>query len=593
MKFDIDWPGLSNPNVLFFDIETDGLQPEVIHCIVTMDEAGEIKRYNHAEEGNLNKGLEALKVADVLVGHNIIAYDLPVLATLYPGWATNAIVRDTLVLARLGYPNVQEEDYKKRKLPVKLMGSHSLKAWGHRLDFEKFNYGEEDETAWEQWSLEMEDYCQRDVEVIHRLFMKFCKDIEGCPDIFEKALELELTMQDLTESMTYRGFYFNRKEGEKLYARLLSKKDQLSEELKELFPPKEIALKTKVKLVPFNPGSRNQIAERFVAKGWEPKEFTPNGRPMINEPVLEGLEADYPEAKALKEFLLVQKRIGQLAEGPNSWLGLVTEDNRLHGRVISCGATVSHRMVHFSPNLGQVPSVGAAYGEECRSLFCVPEGRKLVGTDLSGIELRVLAHFLAFWDKGEYARQVEEGDIHTSNMKAAGLTDRAQAKTMIYALIYGGGDQRLGEIVGGSRKDGANLRKRFYDSNPAFLKFIKSVKAKAKKNKKLRGLDGRPLFPRSLHSAPNLLLQSAAAVVAKKATILHRLLLESRGLRFETDWWFVAMVHDEWQIECKENLAEEIAEAAPKAIRDAGEFYELRVKLEGEAKVGDTWLDTH
>ena len=593
MKYGIDWEGLSDPKVLFFDIETDGLRPEVIHCIVTADEKGEIKRYNHAEEGNLNEGLEALRMADVLVGHNIIAYDLPVLATLYPGWATSAIVRDTLVLARLGYPNVQELDYKERKLPKELIGSHSLKAWGQRLDFEKFSYGEDDESAWERWSPEMEDYCQRDVEVVHRLFMKFADDIQGNPDIFEKAIELELSMQDLTESMTYRGFYFNREEAEKLYARLLAKKDQLSEELKELFPPKEIALKTKTKLVPFNPGSRNQIAERFAAKGWEPKEFTPNGRPMINEPVLEALEVDYPEAKALKEYLLVQKRIGQLAEGPNSWLGLVTEDNRIHGRVISCGATVSHRMVHFSPNLGQVPGAGAAYGEECRSLFCVPPGMKLVGTDLSGVELRVLAHFLAFWDGGDYAREVEEGDIHTSNMKAAGLTDRSQAKTMIYALIYGAGDQRLGEIVNGSRKDGGDLRKRFYANNPAFLKFIKSVKNKAKKKKKLRGLDGRPLFPRSLHSAPNLLLQSAAAVLAKKATILHRLLLETRGLRFEIDWAFVAMVHDEWQIECKEPLAEEIAETAPKAIRDAGEFYSLRVQLEGEAKVGDTWADTH
>ena len=589
MKYGIDWEGLSDPKVLFFDIETDGLRPEVIHCIVTADEKGEIKRYNHAEEGNLNEGLEALRMADVLVGHNIIAYDLPVLATLYPGWATSAIVRDTLVLARLGYPNVQELDYKERKLPKELIGSHSLKAWGQRLDFEKFSYGEDDESAWERWSPEMEDYCQRDVEVVHRLFMKFADDIQGNPDIFEKAIELELSMQDLTESMTYRGFYFNREEAEKLYARLLAKKDQLSEELKELFPPKEIALKTKTKLVPFNPGSRNQIAERFAAKGWEPKEFTPNGRPMINEPVLEALEVDYPEAKALKEYLLVQKRIGQLAEGPNSWLGLVTEDNRIHGRVISCGATVSHRMVHFSPNLGQVPGAGAAYGEECRSLFCVPPGMKLVGTDLSGVELRVLAHFLAFWDGGDYAREVEEGDIHTSNMKAAGLTDRSQAKTMIYALIYGAGDEKIGQVVGKNRFAGKQLKEKFLDKIPAIRKAIEACQFQVAKKGTITLLDGREVPCRSNHVALNVQLQGDGAIVMKLALCI----LMNKLSKYHDKWGLMATVHDEWQLEVHPDIAEKVGLLGCEAIREAGQRLDCKINLDGDYAIGKDWSECH
>ena len=166
---------------------------------------------------------------------------------------------------------------------------------------------------------------------------------------------------------------------------------------------------------------------------------------------------------------MLQKRIGQLAEGNAAWLRLVDKDGKLR-HVINPQGTVTGRMSSFSPNLQQVPAVRAEFGAECRELFTVPRGYQLVGADLSGIELRVLAHFLN--DGGAYGREILEGDIHTANMKAAGLSSRDQAKTMIYALCYNAGDQRLGQIIGKGAKEGRALRDKFFSANPAFPKLL-------------------------------------------------------------------------------------------------------------------------
>jgi DNA polymerase I-like protein with 3'-5' exonuclease and polymerase domains len=573
---------------LYFDIETDGLEPTIIHCLVTMDGLGNIRRYNHEELGNVQDGLDALSEAHLLIGQNIIGYDLPAIMKVYPSWATGAAFMDTLVCARLAWPHIKDLDFKRKgNFPKELFGSHSLKAWGVRLGFEKGSYGEDTEDPWARWSMDMEDYCQRDVEVTHRLYQEFLK-----AEVPEAAVLLEHETHDLMEGMTERGFYFDRQRAEKLYVRLLARKDQLAAELQDLFPPKEIHLKTKVKLKAFNPGSRQQIAERFEQQGWKPTDFTPDGKPRISETILEGLEDKYPEAKTLKEYLCIQKRIGQLAEGKNSWLGLVDESHRIHGRVISCGGTISHRMAHHSPNLAQVPNNRSPYGKECRGLFCVPVGYALVGTDLSGAELRLLAHLLAHWDDGKFAKECETGDPHQANADMAGIT-RPEAKQMIFALIYGAGDQRLGACVGGSRREGSDLRRRFYHNNPAFKKLQTAIQKRAKANKMLVGLDGRKLFPRSPHSALNLWIQNAAATCTKMATVKHVEALSEKGIRLGLDFHIVAHVFDEWQIEVIEEYAEEVKNTAAGAIRAAGRHYSLNVRLDGDSTIGCNWAETH
>ncbi|QDP54772.1 MAG: putative DNA polymerase [Prokaryotic dsDNA virus sp.] len=572
--------------ILWIDIETDGLDPTIIHCICTIDGLGNQRRYSH-EAGNLAQGLRALEEAECLIGHNIVAYDLQALLKVYPTFHTEAVLQDTLVCARLTWPHIRDLDFKRKDFPKELIGSQSLKAWGVRLGFPKYDYGDDLENPWEKWSQEMEDYCMRDAEVCHRLYQEFLRE-----DVPVDAVSMEHEIHELMETMTHVGFYFDRKAAEKLYVRLLAKKDQLSAELQELFPPKEVHLKTKTKLVPFNPGSRVQIAERFEQQGWEPKEYTPDGRPKISETILESMEDSYPEASSLNEYLLVQKRIGQIAEGKNSWLGLVEDDDRIHGRVISCGGTISHRMSHFSPNLSACPNLGSKYGKECRSLFSVPSGYKLVGTDLAGAELRLLAHALAFYDNGKFARVCEEGDPHQQNADRLKIS-RSEAKRVQFALIYGGGDQMLGECVGGSRREGGEIRYRFYKANPAFPKLLESIQQKAKSKGFLIGLDGRKLYPRSQHSCLNLWIQNATITCAKKATLIHIDLLADMNIRHQIDFNIVAHVHDEWQLEVIEQHAEDVAEVAPLAIREAGNYYGLNVRLDGDTSIGSNWSETH
>lgn len=575
---------------LVFDIETDGLDPTVIHCIVTMDENGEIRRYNHAEEGNFTLGLEALAEADVLIGHNIIGYDLWAIRKLYPDWTTSAEIKDTLVYSRLGWPNIRELDHQKKWGDLeKKSGSHSLGAWGDRLGFKKWSHVVEDKSMFERWSRELEDYCQRDVEVNHR-FWQECKK----KDLNEGSVNLEHRIFTLMHDMEHYGFLFDRRKGERLYARLCSQRDRIREEMKSIFPTKvteRISEKTGRKLKPkveeFNPGSRKQIAERFMERGWKPTEFTPDGKPKVSETVLVSLEETIPEARVLKDYLLVTKRIGQLAEGNRGLLGEVANDNRIHGSVNSNGA-VSGRMTHRAPNLGAIPAE-----ETFRELFTVPDGFDLVGCDASGLELRCLAHYMYTWDDGKYADQILSGDIHTMNMEAAGLTSRSQAKTLIYALIYGAGDAKLGEIIDGGLKEGRALRKRFLDRTPALKKLTEMVKQKAKVQGHLTGLDGRTLYCRSPHSALNLLLQSAGAVAMKTATCIFSNLQAKHGFVKNEDWAIVAHVHDEWQTECRSVTSSQVAKNACLSIEQAGEAFDFRIPLAGEARIGKNWWQTH
>ncbi len=574
-------------NVGHFDIETDGLNPSVIHQITIIDGTGQVFSYNH-ETGNFRKGLQHLERMQVLIGHNIISYDLPVLRKMYPEFTFEPeVVQDTLVLARLAWPHISDTDYRRKEMPKQLIGSHSLKAWGLRLGFPKYDYGETTEDPWAKWSPEMEKYCLRDVEVVVRLFKELEKE-----QLPSSASYLEHEIHALMDGATRRGWAFDRQSADKLYVRLIAERDQLEAKCQELFPPKEVQLKTKTKLVPFNPGSRMQIAERFQAQGWKPKDFTPEGRPKISETILEAMEAKYPEAETLKRYLLVQKRLGQLAEGKNSWLGLVEDDDRIHGKFITCGATVSHRMTHHSPNLSQCPNLGSEFGKEMRSLFGVSPGFKLVGSDLSGAELRLLAHAMSYWDDGKFAKVCEEGDPHQENADRLKI-GRSQAKVVQFALIYGAGDQMLGEAVGGGRREGAEIRFKFYKTHPAFQKCVEMMQQRAKDNRYLVGLDGRKLYPRSQHSVLNLWIQNATVTVAKYAALAHRDAMLSHGLADQLDFGFLGHFHDEWQVEVVENHAELVASLANPAIEDAGKYYGLNVKLSGDTSIGDNWSETH
>jgi DNA polymerase I-like protein with 3'-5' exonuclease and polymerase domains len=518
-------------------------------------------------------------------------------------------------------------------LPRNLYGSHSLKAWGLRIGELKGDYGDQ-KGAWEAWSEEMDVYCRQDVEVTKKLTAHLVE----C-GLSDKAAELELHLQEIICQQERHGFLFDVEGAQKLAASLGERRDDLLQKLQEAFPPKPEKLigpygnqksrmtrmleqdgyqsmdwmfpdvRTQLeglgirfkwqKEQPFNPNSEKQIIERLQEMGWEAKEFTDKGQPKMDEPILEEVGKQFPKAQPLVEYSMITKRLGQIAEGRAAWLKLVGDDGRMHGRCNTMG-TITYRFTHSSPNMGQVPGVRAPYGKECRGFFHVPQGRRLVGCDVSGLELRLLAHYMSRWDGGEYAKIILEGDIHTRNQETAGLSTRDQAKVFIYAFLYGAGDGKLGSIANPDERDDAKLRKlgkqlrrRFMTKTPALARLSQAVRAKAAKSKRLEGLDGRAIIIRSAHSALNALIQSAGSIATKASTVRFRHLMEGSGYKMPDDWCLVAHVHDEWQTETREEIADETARLAVQSIEEAGDILNLRCPITGEARVGASWAETH
>lgn len=591
---------------MLFDIETNALELEEITKLHTMTVYDyETDTFTRFDKEKVDEGVEFLAQADVVVGHNIINFDIPAIQKFFP-WFQPANIIDTLVWTRLVYPDIKDIDmglFKKGRIPGELIGRHSLEAWGHRLGEYKDDFGKT--TDWQEWSQEMSDYCEQDVRVTKKLFEKLRQK-----GVSEEALKLEHDVAHIIKRQVDNGFPFDVEKAEALYVKLLSRREELEKELVDTFGswyepdgeprvPKvnnrklgivKGAAYTKIKLVTFNPASRAHIAKRLQhLYGWEPKEFTPSGQPKVDESVLS--ELDYPEAKLLAEYMMIQKRIGQLAEGDKAWLKLV-KNGRIHGEVITNGA-VTGRMTHNNPNVAQVPAVSVPYGRECRELFKPRDGWVQVGCDASGLELRCLAHYMARYDDGAYAKVLLEGDIHTENQKAAGLPTRDNAKTFIYAFLYGAGNEKLGSIVGGGKNAGARLRRRFLNRLPALKKLTDQVKETAKRRGYLIGLDKRHLKVRSLHSALNTLLQSAGAIIMKKALVILDEDLQAKGFVPGKDYEFLANIHDEWQMECRPEIAEEVGKTAAEAIRKAGEYFKFRCPLDGEYKIGKNWAETH
>jgi DNA polymerase-1 len=276
--------------------------------------------------------------------------------------------------------------------------------------------------------------------------------------------------------------------------------------------------------------------------------------------------------------MMLQKRVAQI----DSWLKAVKDDGRVHGRVITNGA-VTGRMTHQSPNMAQVPAVSAPFGTECRSCWTVDEGNVLVGIDASGLELRMLAHYM---DDEDYTNEILNGDIHTANQRAAGLETRPLAKTFIYAFLYGAGDAKIGAIVGGNSGTGRRLKERFLHNTPALEELRRRTDRQAQSGI-LDGLDGRKLRVRSQHAALNTLLQGAGACVMKQAVV--HLADKLRNIPHK----FVANVHDEWQIETPAHYADTVGRIGVRSIRIAGETLGLRCPLDGEYRVGNNWAETH
>jgi DNA polymerase I-like protein with 3'-5' exonuclease and polymerase domains len=545
--------------LVFLDIETNTKHDKIWCCVTKTDGVIEC----HTEPTSLRK---LLKKTDTIVGHNAQAFDIYLLNKLWGFRIKRQQVLDTLILSRLLNPSRD--------------GGHSLAAFGARLNFLKNDFTDYDAGL----SDEMIQYCIRDVELLEKVYyaLEHEKQSLGFSD---QSIDLEHKVGAIISRQERRGFRLDVPFAMVLASTLRDKAGAIEKDLQSVFPPivtKRYSDKTgkqlKDNVEVFNPGSRQQIAKRLIEKGWKPQKFTEKGQAIVDETVLS--KVAIPEAQKVAEYLLLQKRVAQVS----SWLEAVSDDGRVHGRVITNGA-VTGRMTHHSPNMAQVPSSSSPYGEECRSCWTVDEGYKLVGIDASGLELRMLAHYMKDED---YVREVCEGDIHTKNQNAAGLPTRPQAKTFIYAFLYGAGAAKIGSIVDGGAKEGQRLIDSFLNNTPS----LKSLRAKIERMAEkgyLSGLDGRQLQVRSAHSALNTLLQGAGAIVMKQALVI----LDESIKNHYIDAHFVANVHDEWQIEVAEEDAELVGKLGVQAIKKAGEVLELRCPLTGEFRVGNNWKETH
>lgn len=643
--------------MLIFDAETDGLLHNVtkIHCINLIDrESGARERYtDHTHyacgkptkrTGTLADGLKRLAEAPEIGGQNVIDYDLPVFAKVL-GFKYRGKVRDTKVESRVIWTNITDVDFgmvRSGRLPLEfqqkgLIGLHTLKAWGWRLDpdgtrgfrkgdFDPKDYGHTWETV--PFIEAMDDYCAQDNEVTLAWFDKI-----DAKNYSRECLDMENRVAQIISQQVRNGFAFDEAAAAKLYIELQGQKIELENELRGIFPPWEVVTKRAIskvnnkklgrikgepyevrKTIVFNPGSRDHIASRLIAlRGWEPSEFGKDGKPKVDEDTLTSLP--YPEIPKLVEYLTVAKRLGQLADGKEAWLKAV-KNGRIHGQVNTNGA-VTGRMTHSKPNVAQ-----ADKWKPMRELWIVPEGKVLVGCDAEGLELRKLGHYMARYDGGEYANAVVNGkkedksDVHSVNQRGVGLNSRDSAKTFIYALIYGAGDFKLGTIVYEDMTDaqkakfnsspgakssrqralaslGKARKKRLMDSLPALAKLTEDVKRKAKQDGFLRGIDGRLIHVRSDHSALNALLQGGGAIVMKKALVLLADELDNHPVPEMRNTLFVANVHDEFQMEAFPSHAHELGQLAADCIRRAGEHFRLRCPLAGAYDVGRNWAETH
>lgn len=598
---------------LVFDLETDNLYDKVskIHCMAIHD----INRNETVTYGpdRINDGLEHLARANVLIGHNIIFYDIPVIQKLYPFYHFRAARKiDTLICTRLIWPKekLYELDCEQyQEVPIKLRGSASLKAWGYRLADYKIDFKD-----FSEYSEEMAAYCRQDVAVTTKLFKQIQEQNYPKP-----ALALEHEFALAIEKQIRSGFPFDVDACLDLVDDLRTKQTELEAQLKEIFPPiehKEVFIpkvnnknRGYIKGVPFekicveefNPGSRQQITERLFKKyNWVPKKFTLKGTPILDDEVLEQLP--YPEAKPLAEYMLIKKRLGQIADGNNAWLKLVNKDtNCIHGDLITNGC-ITGRCAHRNPNMGQVPAAYSPYGKECRSLFSAPDGWSLIGVDAKALELRCLAGYLALWDDGEYASLVTnpEVDIHIYNQEKFGVETRDISKRLLYAVLYGAGALKAGTVINPYENDDEVLYKlgktainSFMNGVPALKRLKNEIALSIQERGWLYGLDKRILYCRSDFKGLNVLLQSSGALIMKQVVInLHKDMYES-GYQYGIDWQQNAFVHDEIQLSCSNELIDTVKEKALAAFPAAQQFFGFRCPIEGDAKVGYTWYDTH
>lgn len=637
---------------LVFDIETDGLLDTVttLHCICATDI--DTNREYSFYGATLKDGLELLENATALIGHNIVGYDLVALKMLYPGFSPKGEILDTLVVSMILYPEIKEQDFMLRSIqqrdgkelfPGSQIGKHSLEAWGHRLgeykdDFGRLPDGKLDPDRFKIFTWEMLEYCLQDVRVNVKMYERFATRLPN-----RQTLGLEHAVAKICIKQELFGWPFDVGNAEALWTLLTEQKNHIKERLQARFlgwveetktpeyyeivfdgqsfrsstkagvvdeaylSLKSQGMKVTKKLVTelakagpnktirrkFNPTSAIHVAKAFEEKyGWKPKEFDKLGNPLINEDILTALEKKIPEAGMILEYQMLQDRCEKLKDGKSGWLKL-QKNGRIHGRVIPNG-TPTCRARHTTPNVAQVPAVKKPYGKECRQLFTCDPGYVLIGSDASGLELRVLSHYLFPFDGGRYAKIVTEGrsedgtDIHTLNAESVGIT-RDEAKTLIYLIIFGGSADKLSESIGIPLKRAKVIVDDFKRGIVGYNQLLQAILTTLNTRGFLVGIDGRKLYCRKPFAALNLLIQSAGAIICKLHMVYVNEMATKEGLDFNQLGW----IHDENQYQVKPEHVERFKEILKESIKKTENTLKFNCPLDVNIVVGKNWAETH
>jgi DNA polymerase I-like protein with 3'-5' exonuclease and polymerase domains len=615
-----------------FDIECDGLDATKIHSLVLLDLDTD-QLYSYADQDGyapIQEGVSVLRSAKLLVGHNILKFDAPVIQRLYNVKLRGGLY-DTLIAARTAYPDLMMFDCE-TELPTKIWGRHSLAAWGHRIGIFKGEFGQDDEQVWDEWSAEMQQYCEQDVRVTAALYRWLQQE-----QLPAESLKIEHTLARYLLAQEVNGFPFDREAGEKLAAHLAAEEERLLVELKSYFGmwvkrgeyviPKSNRGKIgdkkstlfrvakgcsycKMEIHEYTGGPDQTKAALKRLYGWEPNNVKKRKRIKGEMEVVveeEGTDEvtlsklNFPAIPSLIKYNNVRKIRGMLETGKNAWLKLFRpETGCIHGQVNQNG-TVTHRATHNRPNISQVPSGKRPYGKECRELFHAPPGWTVVGTDASGLELRMLAHYMHAYDNGRYGNVILNGDIHTENMRAAGLANRNQAKSFIYGYLYGAGAVKLGSIASpdaDERKQGAvgaALKKSFLQAIPALAQVIEDCTTEAAEHGYVRSIDGRKTYVKSAHKALNCLLQSSGSILVKKwISLLYVSLTEKYGApSWNGVWTPLSFSHDDIIIAVKNDYVAEIQKIKLDSITQAGLALGVQIRMDGESKTGSNWYEVH
>jgi DNA polymerase I-like protein with 3'-5' exonuclease and polymerase domains len=343
-----------------------------------------------------------------------------------------------------------------------------------------------------------------------------------------------------------------------------------------------------VRLKELNPTSRDHIAWILSTfYGWKPTQKTTTGKPVIDETILmETASGGISIAADFAKCLDITKKLGMISEGTNAWLKLATTANRVHHHCsVGCA---TFRMSHKNPNLAQVPS-----DSRFRELFIPTPGQVMVGADLAGIELRMLAHYLARYDSGRYADILLNGDIHQVNADKIGISRRL-VKTVTYAFLYGAGDQKIGLSYDSTlsstraKSKGKEIRAAYVEAIPGLDSLLTAVKAAGDRGF-IKAIDGRRIPLDSPHKSLNFLLQGSSAALAKRWLVLNQENITNLQLCCSQ----LAFVHDELQFECHPEHAGRLSNSLTTTATAAGKYYNLRIRIDAEAKTGDNWAEVH